>query len=50
MVLTHMSCRTIIKQKKPNIMDGGNASAILGKISVRVAAQNQCVKLPTDFM
>ena len=35
-----------MKQKKPNMADGANASATLGKTNVISAANIQCVKLP----
>ena len=46
MVLTQMSCRTIMKQKNPKMIDGFNISAIFGNTSVIDAAKYQWVKLP----
>src|SRR5260370_33204965 len=45
---TQRSWRTIMPQKKRKIQPGGRAVTIFGKIVVRSAAKNQCVKLPRD--
>ncbi len=46
MILTQISCSTIIRQKKVKIIPGANASAALGKRSVISAAKIQWVPRP----